>query len=210
MSDLKSVIARNIADLRKSMNWTQAELAQKLNYTDKAISKWERAESTPDVAVLKGMADLFEVSINYLFEHEHPKDHGPFAPMVTKQKMRNRLIIALVSAAGIFLMATILYVILGLFSITVCDPSWMLYIYAIPVAMIVLLIFNSIWGRKKINLAIITGIIWSVLLSIYLSFQADNIWTIFLIGIPAQIIVLLLIPIKPIKLSMLVRPWHHK
>ena len=208
MSELKAVIAANITDLRKSLNWTQAELAQKLNYTDKAISKWERGESTPDVTVLKEMADLFQVPINYLFEHEHPKEHEPFAPIISKQKTRNRIVIALVSAAAIFLIATVLYVLSGLSSVTICSPSWMLYIYSIPLAIVVLLVFNSIWGRKKVNLAIITLLIWSLLLCIYLSFNDPNMWLVFLIGIPAQIIVLLLIPIKTIKLSMLVRPWH--
>jgi len=71
MVDLKPIIAKNIIDLRKSMNWTQAELAQKLNYSDKAISKWERAESIPDVIVLKEIADLFHVKVDYLLEDEH-------------------------------------------------------------------------------------------------------------------------------------------
>jgi hypothetical protein len=74
--------------------------------------------------------------------------------------------------------------------------------------MVVLLVFNSVWGRRKVNLAIITGLIWSVLLAIYLSYQAPNMWLVFLIGIPAQVIVLLLIPIRSINLSKLVRPWH--
>ena len=204
--DLKSIIAKNITDLRKSMSWTQAELAQKLNYTDKAISKWERAESTPDVTVLKDMADLFQVPVNYLFEDGHPKERIHLSTIIKQLKKRNHIIIALVSAAGIFLIATILYVISGLFSITICLPSWMLYIYAIPLSMIVLLVFNSIWGKPKLNLAIITLLIWTVLFSIYLSFQATNMWLVFLIGIPAQIIVLLLIPIKTINLSMFVKP----
>jgi transcriptional regulator with XRE-family HTH domain len=207
MVELKAIIANNIAELRKSMRWTQAELAQKLNYTDKAISKWERAESTPDAAVLKSMADLFQVSVSYLFEHEHPEERGPFEPLVTKHKQRNRFIIALVSAAGLFFVTTVLYVISGLFSLTICQPAWMLYIYAIPFVMVLLLVFNSVWGRRKVNLAIITGLIWSVLFAIYLSYQAPNMWLVFLIGIPAQIIVLLLIPIRSINLSKLVRPW---
>lgn len=202
MPDLKSVIAANIIHFRKSMNWTQAELAQKLNYTDKAVSKWERAESTPDVVVLKDMADLFQVPVNFLFEDGHPKDRPHFANLIKKLKKRNRIIIALVSAAGIFFVTTVLYVISGLFSVTICQPSWMLYIYSIPLAITVLLVFNSIWGKPKVNLIIISGLIWTILLAIYLSFHASNIGLVFIIGIPAQIIVVLLAPIKTIKLSM--------
>ena len=199
MQDLKTVIANNIAALRKSMKWTQAELASKINYTDKAVSKWERAESTPDVTVLKSMADVFQVPINYLLEQEDPGARGYLHQAATKLQKRNRIIIALVSAACIYLLATILYVISGLFSLTICHPSWMLYIYAIPPALLVLLVFNSIWGKRRVNLLLISLMIWSVLLAIYLSFQASNMWMIFMIGIPAQIIVFLVAPIRRIR-----------
>ena len=63
---LKNIIAQNIAELRRNNNMTQLELAEKLNYSDKAISKWERGESIPDVAVLKNIADIFLVSVDYL------------------------------------------------------------------------------------------------------------------------------------------------
>ncbi len=71
MDDLKRIIAKNIVELRKSMNWTQDEFSEKLNYSDKAVSKWERAESIPDVIVLKKIVDLFNVKIDYLFEPDH-------------------------------------------------------------------------------------------------------------------------------------------
>ena len=158
------------------------------------------------MTVLKSMADLFQVPVNYLLEDGHPKERIHLSTIIKKLKKRNHIIIALVSAAGIFFIATLLYVISGLFSVTICEPSWMLYIYAIPLALTVLLVFNSIWGRRKVNLVIISGMIWAVLISIYLSFQAPNTWLVFLIGIPAQIIVLLLVPIKTIKLSMFVKP----
>lgn len=187
--DLKSVIAKNITELRKSLGWTQTELAQKLNYSDKAVSKWERAESMPDVTVLKDMADILHVPIGYLLEAEHPAFDS--AAATPRHRTRNRIIIALLSASAVFFIATLLYVISGLVSLTLCDPSWMLYVYAIPFALTVLLVFNSIWGRKKLNLIIISLMIWSLLYCIYLSYNAPNIWMIFLIGIPAQIIVIL-------------------
>jgi transcriptional regulator with XRE-family HTH domain len=202
MPDLKSVIAQNITHLRKSLNWTQAELAQKLNYSDKAISKWERAEATPDVSVLKDMADLFQVPVNVLLEEAPPKERAHLSKIIRQLKKRNRIIIALISAAGIFFIATVLYVISGLLSVAICQPSWMLYIYAMPLSVIVLLVFNSIWGRPKVNLLIVSVLIWTILLSIYLSFSAPNMWLVFMIGIPAQIIVLLLAPIKTVNLSM--------
>ena len=48
MNNIKSIIAQNITDLRRAKGLTQLELAEQLNYSDKAVSKWERAESMPD------------------------------------------------------------------------------------------------------------------------------------------------------------------
>lgn len=190
MADLRPVIAKNITDLRKSMSWTQMELAQKLNYSDKAVSKWERAESIPDVSVLKQIADLFEVTTDYLLTAEHAKaaDTGR---SVSKHRNRNRLIIALLSASLVFLIATIVYVAMELYPASAGHLSWMVYIYALPVACAVLLVFNSIWGKWKTNFVLISSIVWSVLLAVYLSFLSRDIWLIFMIGIPMQIIILL-------------------
>ncbi|MBP5780548.1 MAG: helix-turn-helix transcriptional regulator, partial [Clostridia bacterium] len=71
MEEYKQIISNNISHLRRSKGMTQAELAEKLNYTDKAISKWERGESIPDAIVLKQIADMFGVSVDYLFTKEH-------------------------------------------------------------------------------------------------------------------------------------------
>ena len=63
MEDIKSIVAENIASLRQAHGMTQLELAEKLNYSDKTISKWERAESSPDISVLAEMAALFGVPL---------------------------------------------------------------------------------------------------------------------------------------------------
>lgn len=190
MEDLKPVIAKNIIDLRKSYNLTQAELAEKLNYSDKAVSKWERAESVPDVVVLKQIADIFNVTVDYLLKAEHTKKED-VSEAVKRQRNRNHLIITLLSTMLVFLIATIVFVVLGLYFGRIVQRQWMAYIYAVPVASIVLLVFNSIWGKRKLNYAIITVLLWSILLTIYLSFIDYNIWLIFILGIPGQIIIIL-------------------
>ena len=65
MDNIKANIAKNIIELRKKNNWTQAELADKLNYSDKAVSKWERAEAVPDIETLHALAELFGVTVDY-------------------------------------------------------------------------------------------------------------------------------------------------
>jgi transcriptional regulator with XRE-family HTH domain len=195
MEDLKPVIAKNIIGLRKLKNWTQAELAQKLNYSDKAVSKWERAECIPDITVLKEVVDLFGVKIDYLLETEHAegKDLGQ---AISKQKKNNHLIIALLSTSLVFLIATIVLVVLELYSIKFLLHPWMVYIYALPIACIVLLVFNSIWGKRKISFIIITTFLWGILVAVYLSILNPNIWLVFMVGIPAQIMILLCVNFK--------------
>ena len=59
--EVNEIIARNIAGLRKKKNWTQQDLADRLNYSDKAVSKWERGLSLPDAVTLYEIANLFGV-----------------------------------------------------------------------------------------------------------------------------------------------------
>jgi transcriptional regulator with XRE-family HTH domain len=186
--DTKTIIANNIIELRKSKKWTQIELAEKLNYSDKAVSKWERAESLPDVIVLQKIADLFSVSVDYLLQAKHSKKADLSHPE-KKYKQRNHIVITLLSTMLVFLIATIAFVSIGLFSVSF--PMWMVYIYALPVACIVLIVFNSIWGKSALNYVFISLLLWSVLLAVYLTFIEQNSWLIFLIGIPGQVIILL-------------------
>lgn len=62
-----------IKELRKEKQLTQKELGEKLNITDKAISKWERGLSFPDIAVLKDLAEFFEIDISELLNGERGK-----------------------------------------------------------------------------------------------------------------------------------------
>ena len=107
MEDIKQVIAKNIADLRRRDGLTQLDLAEHLNYTDKAVSKWERGESVPDIAVLKQIADLFHVTVDYLVTEEHDSVSG------TKQshsrKKQNRAFITGMSVLLVWLIATVAF-----------------------------------------------------------------------------------------------------
>lgn len=189
MDDIRQVIANNIIELRKQKNLTQAELAETLGYTDKAISKWERAESIPDVIMLKQIADLFGVSLNYLVEADHPKSNTEL-PRRTKN---NRLVISLLAAAAVWFIATILFVYLKLYG---ASHPWLVFLGAVPICMIVLLVFNSIWGRRMLNFIIISVLVWSALAFAYLMLLPYNLFLIFIIGIPIQVLIILWSQIK--------------
>ena len=187
--ELKFVIAKNIQKLRQEKGMTQLELAEKLNYSDKSVSKWERGESMPDIGVLKNVADLFEVTLDYLVEEEH-KEEPVAKEVVERNNIRNYYIITGTSIFMVGLMATLIYVILAMVFPGTKYP-WLCYAYAVPVAIVVWLVFNSIWFNRRKNFLIVSLLVWSLLLALYLTFsiQGFYIWPILLVGIPAQGIV---------------------
>ena len=189
MQDLKFVIAKNIQKLRQEKGMTQLELAEKINYSDKTVSKWERGESLPDIVVLKSVADLFEVTLDYLVEEEH--DGKPVTKeMLDKNYRRNCYIITGTSIFIVALMATLIFVILAMIFPGTSYP-WLCYAYAVPVALIVWLVFNSIWFNPRKNFVIISFLVWSLLLALYVTFfmLGYHIIAILLVGIPAQLII---------------------
>ena len=191
MTDYKRIIANNITELRKAIPLTQAELAEKLNYSDKAVSKWERGESIPDVIVLKEIADIFGVTVDYLLEEVHPLSGT--MQSVPRQLKINRLLITSLSCMLVFLIATIAFVVLD--TSTSLSRIWLAYVYCVPVCSIVLIVFNSIWGKKKLNFLFISLLVWSFLTSVYLTI-GYRYWILFIIGAPAQLIIILWSGIK--------------
>ncbi len=189
MNDLKSIIAANISELRRQNGVTQLELAERLNYSDKAVSKWERGESYPDVATLKEIAEMFSVTVDYFLQAEHPQEKTVRREYSRRQK-RNRLLITAISCVLVWLIATFVFVNIDLLT-TDLHGHWLTFVYAVPVTAIVLLIFNSIWGRPRWNFAIISFLMWSLLAAFCLTMLPLNLWLLFLIGIPGQIIILL-------------------
>lgn len=190
MEQLKMIIAGNIGSLRREIGMTQLELAEKLNYSDKAISKWERGESVPDIVTLKAVADLFGVSVDYLLRADHPLD-AEVKREYTKRQRRNHVLITIMSCVLVWLVAAFVHT-----GIDVALPNegklWLVYMYAVPTTLVVLLILNSIWGNRRRNFAIISALIWTTLLCTYftiLIFGSYNMWLLFITGIPAQLIV---------------------
>ncbi len=185
MDTIRKNIATNIAKLRTNAKLTQAELAERLSYSDKSISKWERAESVPDIYVLNSIADMFGVTVDYLLQ-----EHKPEEKVITKDEIanKNHRTITLISVLGILLLVTVAFTTIWA---TIGVLAWIGYVIAVPIILIVLLVFNSIWFNKHNNLFIISGLIWTLLATIYLSilvFCDKNIWLLFVIGIPAQVV----------------------
>lgn len=190
MIDIKNIIAKNISELRQLNNMTQLELAEKLNYSDKTISKWERAESTPDIAVLIEIAELFGVDLDYLVKADHTEK--PIVENNPQVARRNRKVIACISECGVWIAAIFAFVVTTLVSNKVTF-QFLYFIYALPLVLIVKLIFNSIWFNPRNNYYIISFLMWSIIAAIHITFLyfKVNIALIYLIGLAFQVVIFL-------------------
>ena len=177
---LRKTVAKNIAAYRKAHHDTQLDLATKLNYSDKSVSKWERGESLPDVYILSQIADLYGVSVSALIgEIQPPKE----------SKLHYHMFILLLSLALTMAVATLLF---SMFMICkVPYPAWMFFVYALPVCSIICIVFTSLWWGILWQGVSVSALIWTLGLSLYLSFELENVSLIFLVCAALQVLTVL-------------------
>lgn len=181
---LKKNIAKNLSSLRKSAGLTQAELGEKLTYSDKSISKWERGDGLPDLIVLDKLAELYGVTINDIVGDATPKVSGK------KPHMTNRIIIPLLSVGLVFLVASIIYFALRLAGFA-ASGIWIIFLYALPVSFIPLIVFTSLWWPLPHRFACASGLVWSLVLCLRLTFQTERLNSIFIIAAITQVLIIL-------------------
>lgn len=189
MDDLKIVVASNISRLRKDADMTQAELAEKINYSDKSVSKWERAEALPDLSVTKQIAELFGVSVDFLLTTH---DEWKVDPPQQQSYSYDSDIITLITMIGIFALALLVHLVLFFLEIV----FWEIFAYAAGAALITLLVLNNVWKKRKYNLIIVSAIVLWVFAIIYLVFLPSNLWQLIYLLALAEIIVYLSFKIK--------------
>jgi len=178
---LKEQIGINIAQLRKEKGLTQAELAQKLNYSDKAVSKWERGESVPDVLTMIQMAQELGVRVDELI---YGREERP-GSLPVKRRSSKPAIQALASML-VWFVALFIYVMVDSYNL---PYGWMGFFVAIPVNAIVLLCLRSAWGKNNWNQMLISVIMWGCLVFLHLVLlltSGVNVWRIYLLGALAQ------------------------
>jgi hypothetical protein len=134
--------------------------------------------------VLQKIADLFGVTLNDIASDEKPK-----LPR-KKPYLTNRIVIPLLSVGLVFLIASIAFFVLRILGVW-NNMSWILFVYAVPISLIVTLIFSELWWNLLARLLTLSGLIWSVFISVRLTFAVDGMNFIFIIAAILQIITLL-------------------
>ena len=184
---ITSAFAQKLAHYRKSAGLTQSQLAEKLNYSDKAVSKWERGESVPDIFVLSQIAELFSVRVDDLVNEKVPE-----RPI---DIVRNHGLITLISVGLVFFVAAIVFATLSVVNFA-SFPLWYCFIYALPVASIVLIVFTAMWwGKAKLAFSI-SALLWTLLLCFILTFDTMKAATYAFSVLIMQIIVILFFMIR--------------
>lgn len=198
---LKHQIGENIAAYRKKAGLTQAGLAEKLNYSDKAISKWERGESVPDVLTLVQLAQQLDITVEDLLSDPNalPGNPGTLEKAMTQvsekalKRKPNKNVILGLSSTLVWFVALLVFVIMSSFEVLE-RCSWLAFFYAIPANAIVLLSLRSAWHDFRWNKGLISLIVWGSILSVYMTLLIIfrfRFWKIFLLGIPGQIAIFL-------------------
>lgn len=181
--DLRKIVAKNISYYRRQHGQTQAELAAALHYSDKSVSKWERGDGLPDVYILTLIAQLYGVTVGDLLSESPPPPQQPKEPA--------RIMVTLLSCGLVWLVATITYAALRLFSDTPLPRCWLAFCYGIPVTGIVLVVFTSLWWGLIAQGLSVSVLVWSIALCVRLSVQVEGIDLIWTIAAAVQILVIL-------------------
>ena len=195
MKDVRPIVAANLAYFRKEKGLTQADLAEKLSYSDKAISRWERGDTLPDINVLYELCDFYGITLDILVAED------PTPPVQEKVYDKNskayKVWAALLSVSIVWICATLVFI----YSNMTKDGTyfWMAFIWAVPLTCIVLKVAGRSFLGNVLKIIIDSVFAWSLLTSIYLQFLSLNMWMIFLLGIPVQMVIILWIKMKRYK-----------
>jgi len=183
--DLKDIIAENLIRLRQSAGLTQLQLAEMLNYSDKAVSKWERGESIPDLRVLIQLAEIYHITLDDIVREQPEK--------VVKPKLnlkKKHLLITLLAVGLVWVIATGVFMIL--FYTPVSEYAFLTYVVAPFVSFIVLTVFSALWGTKFTTFLSCSGIVWAVAaivhVNIFLFAPSVSIWPFYVVAAAIEIL----------------------
>lgn len=194
-NSIKSTVAKNMIELRKSRGLTQSDLAEMLRYSDKSISKWENGDSLPDISVLAELAALYGITLDDLV-HENAADKiADKAAEKKEAEGRNRLVILCLAVSVVFLIASLIFVYLKL---RTGIDYWQAFLWALPASCLAVLYCGRRTGRgdwisgkayKIYKTVVLSVLCWTLLLAIYFQFLDYQLWLIFVVGVPIELII---------------------
>lgn len=200
MKELSEIISENLIFLRKKSGMTQLEFGEKFNYTDKTVSRWENGSIIPSVDVLKQIADYYGVTVDYLISEHHSARELNIS-LNKSVAVKNKAIVIGLMDTVVFMVAVVVF-LAGISKTGTTDYQinnyWLAFLWAVPTATLISAFFIYRWfARRQLTAIMLSICIWSLLLSAYFTFYAENnYWFIFFIGVPIQIAIILLLSLR--------------
>lgn len=184
----KEILARNISFFRKKLGISQTELAKRLQYSNKNISKWELGETTPDIFTLKKLAEIFGVSVDTLLTPITPETKTAIK-LQNSVPLRWKVYMLLLANAIFFLMVCTAFFVLKSSGVEAYFNISYIFVYMLPVMDLSVFIFLCC-VNKKVDPITLSLFGWLLTVCFYISFiNAKNIAYIFLITAAYQVLV---------------------
>lgn len=183
MENLNKVVSNNLIKFRTLAGLTQTQLAKKIHYSNKSVSKWEMGDNLPDLAVLVKLSEIYNIEIGE-FLNENTENQQLIVPRGYLRK--RHILISLLSAFMVWFIGAIVFFILHMIDST-APIAVFAFIYSLPVSAVVLLFFSGLWGNNLTNLLSSSASLWAVLLAICLTVNSAKFWNICFVGLLFQI-----------------------
>lgn len=190
MKEIGKIVATNLIALRKRNNLTQNELADKLSYSDNMVSRWERAEITPSLETLQKISEFYNVPIEALLSDNVVEEHKQNEKVENIKKFS--IILLMLTVVWFIITAIFVY-----FDTILHNNIWNIFVLGVPVSCLVMLLFNGSWNKYIYRFVVCTVLIWSTLTYIFLLLGNYNFFLIYIVGVPAQLALVIWAFIKP-------------
>ena len=189
MKGVKETVRENLIKLRKEHKYTQMELAEKIGYSDKAISRWETGEVNPDIETLETLAKLYGVDITVFFSEYSPEQHR--AEVARDAQLGRKIAVWILMGVALWYVGIMLYIYSSTF-VADSTRSWLIFIWLVPLTFILCSVMNRMWGNAVMGIIFSSLVCWSLLAAIYLHFLKYNLYLLFISGVPIQMAILIL------------------
>lgn len=198
MENLPQTVGKNLQTLRKSKGMTQQELAKQVNYSDKSISKWELGYALPSVDILLDFASYYGVSLDFLVT-EHQEEEIKKTTEIQPKLDPNRPTIMALTITVIILVAVCIFFSRYLFHDEGEDATalWPVFVWMVPVAFALLAAETHLFYHNSIGTIVLSScFLWTLLAAFPIVMRRSDLCLLLVVGIPIQIIVLLMRNLK--------------
>ncbi len=194
MKDIREIVCSNLVKIRKQHNLTQVELSNKINYSDNAISRWEKGDVLPSLETLQTLASFYGVQLSFFIE-EHPDEQTKLL------NSKKRVLYWGIMSCAILAVWTICSLAFLLLYNYKGEYYYMAFVWGVPLSALVARSIVKYYFKNKLSLLTNSICVWTTLSAIYFQWLELNLWQVFLIGMPIQIMLILITVSKRLKIS---------